>query len=330
VISWLYFLFKSTKYLLILGRGADIVFFDDVTAIPAVLLYPYLLLNSKPLFVLNVISVPVGKKGIRGILTELRFLSTLVLIKRIVHLVTAISLPECINISRKVGIPARKLFVMPSPISEKVFLENSIKNSYDLRKKLGIEDKFVVLYHGSITLDRGLLEAIKAVKLVNERYHAKKVVLVLLGEGPDKSKIMEYVYGSSLDQYVIFLPPVSYEKVPKYIYAADACIVPLPDKPWWKNQCPTKLVESLAVGRPVIVTDLPGHRWIAGLSTDCKKAIVLAKSAEPEQLASTIIYLIRNFSYILNHARRARYFIINYFSASSITKRIMSYVKKRI
>jgi glycosyltransferase involved in cell wall biosynthesis len=62
--------------------------------------------------------------------------------------------------------------------------------------------------------------------------------------------------------------------MPKVIEASDIGIVLFPDHPWWYFQCPTKLIELLAMGKPVIASDLPAIRWGAGKS----QAIVYMKN----------------------------------------------------
>ena len=50
--------------------------------------------------------------------------------------------------------------------------------------------------------------------------------------------------------------------MPKIIAASDVGLVLLPAHPWWRFQCPTKLIELLALGKPVVSSNTPGIRWI--------------------------------------------------------------------
>lgn len=83
---------------------------------------------------------------------------------------------------------------------------------------------------------------------------------------------------------VIFHKAVPFEDVPQFIAAADFGVVPLPDQPQWRYQTPTKLLEYLSMGKPVIVTDIPAHRWILGNSS----LAFFCKQGRPSEIAEAI------------------------------------------
>jgi glycosyltransferase involved in cell wall biosynthesis len=66
------------------------------------------------------------------------------------------------------------------------------------------------------------------------------------------------------DSNVLILPPVSYDFMPRVIAACDIGLVLLPDHERWRFQCPIKLVEFMFMGKPVLASDLPGIKWVAG------------------------------------------------------------------
>ena len=53
-------------------------------------------------------------------------------------------------------------------------------------------------------------------------------------------------------------PWVAYQEVPKYIMAADICILPAHKNDIMMNIVPIKVYEYMAAGKPVIATNLPG------------------------------------------------------------------------
>lgn len=56
---------------------------------------------------------------------------------------------------------------------------------------------------------------------------------------------------------VHLLGPRPYENVPEYLAGLDVCLIPYRRGSWADGCFPTKLHEYLAVGRPVVATDLP-------------------------------------------------------------------------
>ncbi|HKM51507.1 MAG TPA: glycosyltransferase [Candidatus Bathyarchaeia archaeon] len=148
-----------------------------------------------------------------------------------------------------------------------------------LRKELGLSGRLAVLYHGWLSRGRGIIELVEAFKLLKEE--GVRAVLVLLGYGPQRESISEYVHANSLDEIVKLRGPVDHTEVPNYIAACDVGIVPLPDHIWWRYQCPVKVLEYLAMNKPMIVSDLPAHKWIIGN----KPVALYLKGTDPRSIA---------------------------------------------
>jgi glycosyltransferase involved in cell wall biosynthesis len=70
------------------------------------------------------------------------------------------------------------------------------------------------------------------------------------------------VAANHLSDVIQLRGPVDYTEVPDYIAACDVGIVPLPDHEWFRYQCPIKLLEYLATGKPVIVSNIPANAWV--------------------------------------------------------------------
>jgi len=160
------------------------------------------------------------------------------------------------------GISTGKIALWPSSV------EPSFANFADdtkaalLRKELGLEGRYGFLYHGALSKRRGTIELVEAFRILKER--SVKATLVLLGYGPQREAISRYVRVHHLEDVVKLRGPVDYSEVPSYIAACDVGIVPLPDNIRWRYQCPIKILENLAMNKPLIVSDLPAHRWIIG------------------------------------------------------------------
>jgi glycosyltransferase involved in cell wall biosynthesis len=172
-----------------------------------------------------------------------------------------------------------------------------------MRRKLGVDGKFVVFYHGSLGYRRGVVELVEAIALLNKRYN--DICLFILGSGIDLETIQRIKSEQNLHNVLIH-PPVDYEEVPKYIAIADLCIVPLPDLECWRVSSPLKLVEYLAMGKPVVLTDIPAHR---GIVKNQEEALFIP-DIKPETLSGAIekAYHLRNDLHIMGNAglRNAR------------------------
>ena len=79
------------------------------------------------------------------------------------------------------------------------------------------------------------------------------VSLRIVGEGYERQQLAARVRGEHLD-HIHFDDPVATSDAPSILAAADAVLVLLRRGPLYEESLPTKLVEGLASGRPVIVS----------------------------------------------------------------------------
>jgi glycosyltransferase involved in cell wall biosynthesis len=159
----------------------------------------------------------------------------------------------------KFRIPRAKIGIWPPAVDEVFFAKPSKLKIEHLRKELD-PNGLLVIYHGYLSKARGLTETARAFKLLKDASIRAK--LILLGDGPIKDELLEYVSRNRLDDVIKLLAPVDYTVVPEYIAACDVGIIPLPDHEWFRYQCPIKLLEYLAMGKPVIVSNIPANTWV--------------------------------------------------------------------
>lgn len=184
--------------------------------------------------------------------------------------------------SEQLSIPRSRARVWPSPVDMDIFELSSTSNANLLRRQLGLPDGFEVLYHGMLSASRGIMETVEAFKILSQE--SVSATLVLLGDGPLKEYLRRYVQESGLGETVKIVGPVDYRDVPRYIAACDVGIVPLPDHPWWRYQCPTKILECLSMNKPLILSDLPAHRWMVGDTP----IVVYLKGTSPRQISNGV------------------------------------------
>ena len=179
--------------------------------------------------------------------------------------------------------------VWTSGVSSELF-RPEIYNEEKIRKELSLENKFVVFYHGSMTLNRGIVETVRAVAGLKEKH--KDLTLFLLGDTPFLGVFKRLAQEESVVDRVLMHEAVAYDEVPKYIAACNVGIVPLPDLPVWRNQSPLKLLEYMAMKKVVIATDIPANREVIGKS----KCGIYISSADPEEIADaiTLAYQYKN------------------------------------
>jgi glycosyltransferase involved in cell wall biosynthesis len=172
---------------------------------------------------------------------------------------------------KKYGLPEHKSLVWNSGVNAYKFTPQ--------RKKLGRET-FILIYHGSMTKNRGVDKLIKALALLE----SDDIRLLLLGSGKALSYLKRLASRFKMDRKVLFEPPVPYEKVTEYINRADAGVLPFPDWEGWNTSSPIKLFEYLACGRPVIATKIPAHVSVL----KGRDFVFWAEDNSPEKLADAV------------------------------------------
>ncbi|MCW4018862.1 MAG: glycosyltransferase [Candidatus Bathyarchaeota archaeon] len=240
--------------------------------------------SRRPKIIFDIRTTPVDGPGI----TRSLFGVGVAMAKKLGDGMTIITPMMRAEICDRFQINPETVGVWPSGVSTTLFNPENFDREL-LRKASGLTHKFVVFYHGSMgggaykyAKGRGIVDSIKSMKLLENKY--PDVVLYLLGSsrsfGVLKKAIAEYGVGDR----VILHDKVTYEEVPKYVTMCDVGLIPIPDLAIWRNQCPLKLVECAAMGKAIIATDIPAHRYILG---NYKSAVFIPNSSA-EEIAKAI------------------------------------------
>ena len=118
-----------------------------------------------------------------------------------------------------------------------------------------------IVYLGDITEERGLLTAVEAVGLAGAA-----APLTLVGRCGDemRRRLEAAAAGAGVTLALTgFLAPAEAMAI---VAGNELALSPLHDTPNYRDSLPTKLLEYLAVGVPVVASDLPGSRTVLGAS----------------------------------------------------------------
>lgn len=235
--------------------------------------------GDTPPLVLDVRTLPVAVTPHRRAAEQLMFSSAVLMAGRLCDGMTTISEPLAVAVAKLAHVQRVRVGVWTSGVDLARF--DPVRFG-DGAKNLMPRSEFTLLYHGALILERGLGELLQAVAIVHRKGIAVK--LVLLGSGVHKTVLTRMVSDFGLEGVVAVLPPVPPEDIPSAIYAADAGIIPFPDLVCWRVSSPLKLLEYLAMCRPVIATRIACNVSVVGNAD----YVVWADSARSAALASAI------------------------------------------
>lgn len=109
-------------------------------------------------------------------------------------------------------------------------------------------DEGYAFFFGRLSVEKGILNLINAFSRQNNGY------LYIAGEGPEKENILKYIKENNLEDRIKLLGFLSQSEVKKYISNCSFVVVP---SIWYEN-CPYSILESLAMGKPVIGSKIGG------------------------------------------------------------------------
>jgi glycosyltransferase involved in cell wall biosynthesis len=140
------------------------------------------------------------------------------------------------------GVAPERVSVLPNPAP----VVDGLAGRDELRRALGLEGP-TLAFAGRLSAQKALGLALEAVA------SADGVSLVIAGEGPERQQLEAQAAALGVGERVRFLGPQPRERVLELFRAADAAIL----SSAWEN-FPHTVVESLAVGTPVLATAVGG------------------------------------------------------------------------
>lgn len=123
-------------------------------------------------------------------------------------------------------------------------------NTSAIREELGLQRRFVVSYIGTLGMAHDLGTVLEAAACCAQSM--AEVVFLLVGEGADKKRLVSLARERQLPN-VRFLPQQPRERVPALIAASDVCLVTLRRSEIFKTVIPTKMLEFMSCGKPVVL-----------------------------------------------------------------------------
>jgi glycosyltransferase involved in cell wall biosynthesis len=137
-----------------------------------------------------------------------------------------------------------------------------------------------------------------------------ETVLLLVGDGPNRSAITSAVEREGLTDHVRLLGPRT--DVPSLLAAADVFVFPSASE-----GLPIALLEAMAAGLPVVAYELPSLRDLRD-----RGAPLQLVDASPAQMAEVTGGLLRTAEHRVQIGRRSRDFVVERFDADTATRRV--------
>ncbi|GGS61731.1 hypothetical protein GCM10010156_20520 [Planobispora rosea] len=179
------------------------------------------------------------------------------------------------------GVPREKIHLAPNAVDDSL-----LTASYDgaaFRAAYGIRDDEIVMGSvSSIVAYEGFATMISAAALLRDQGTPVKVLLV--GDGAERPALLEQVEALGLQDIAILPGRVGPDEALQAQSAIDIFVCPREDLRVCRLVTPLKPVEAMALGKPVVLSDLPALSELVG----SEGAGLLVPPGDPEALAKAI------------------------------------------
>ncbi|GAA4223913.1 glycosyltransferase involved in cell wall biosynthesis [Streptosporangium album] len=179
------------------------------------------------------------------------------------------------------GVPREKIFLAPNAVDDSLLVAD-----YDgaaFRSAYGIEPGEIVMGSvSSIVAYEGFATMISAAALLRDQ--GAPIRLLLVGDGTERPALLEQVEELGLGDLAILPGRVGPDEALQAQAAIDIFVCPREDLRVCRLVTPLKPVEAMALGKPVVLSDLPALSELVG----SEGAGLLVPAGDPEALAKAL------------------------------------------
>lgn len=150
----------------------------------------------------------------------------------------------------------------------------------DILQRYHRDGWFLIGYTGAHGIANGLDSLVEA----GRELQGKKIKLILVGQGPERDRLVQKVKDLHLEENVELLPAVKRDAVPELLAQFDALYVGLQRQPLFRfGVSPNKLMDYMMAGKPVIFAIDAGNDMVAdagcGVSIEPEDSAAIARAA---------------------------------------------------
>jgi PEP-CTERM/exosortase A-associated glycosyltransferase len=182
------------------------------------------------------------------------------------------------------GHPAQKFTVIPNAVDSKQFVFQPPRDTA-LAAALGLSGQPVLGFIGSFYAYEGLVDLIHALPAVLQ--HIPDLRVLLVGGGPTMAHVQALVAQLGLQTTVLLPGRVPHAEVDRYASLIDVFCFPRRRLRLTELVTPLKPLEAMAMGRPVLASDVGGHRELIRDRVTGR----LFPAGDPDALAAAIVDL---------------------------------------
>jgi len=201
------------------------------------------------------------------------------------------------------GVDAHKITVVPNAVAADMFESPSAADVAATRARFGLSDCRVIGFFGSFFEWEGIDALIASLPAVLAAVPDTRVLLA--GGGRQEPALKTLTQQRGLADKVIFAGKIPHADVPAFYGAADVMAFPRVSERLTELVTPLKPLEAMAQGRPVVASDVGGHRE---LISDGQTGFLYA-AGDNDDLARKLIDVLTERAPVREVVARARHYV---------------------
>lgn len=220
---------------------------------------------------------------------------------------------------KKYEIDESKIVVNPNGVDPEKFSPSIDGNK--IRNKFNLDENFVVGFIGTFTRWHGVETLFEAALKVHQINHYIKFLLI--GDGNLKPELELKTYQLNLQETIYFTGIIPHSEAPEYLAACDVLVSPHLGFESGERffGSPTKLFEYMAMGKPIIASDL---EQIGKIIIDEFNGLKF-KPGDSEELSSKILRLYDEKELRTNLGKNARETVLKNYTWKHNAFRVLSH-----
>lgn len=186
-------------------------------------------------------------------------------------------------------------------------------------KSHNLEGKFVCSYVGTIGMAHGLSVTVRAAKILREQGR-NDIAFLIVGDGAQRQCLEKQAIDEGVSDLVRFTGRLSKQEMPRVLASSDCCLVHLRGTELFSTVIPSKIFETMAMQRPIIM----------GVTGPARQIVLDAGGGQPmepdseKDLAQILSNFADNPSAVAQQCKRARTYVAKNFSRDRLAKEMLT------
>jgi glycosyltransferase involved in cell wall biosynthesis len=223
------------------------------------------------------------------------------------------------NPKSKIQNPKFRISVVTNGVDLEQFVPREPDEEF--LREFGLAGKFVCSYVGTIGMAHGLEVVIEAAGLLKARGR-DDIRFCLVGDGAQRARLQEASHEAGVADVVVFTGRQPKERMPTVLASSDACLVHLRGCELFGSVIPSKIFETMAMGRPIIM----GVRGEAGEIVEAAGAGLLMEPDSAESLVDCVARLADDRRLLADLSASGRSHVEQHYNRDVLAERMLEIV----